>query len=364
MKTKRSSFRWGVALLLLFLACTRAASAQSDLTQTPGPQLSVSPGSLRHAQPPGRETTHQLTLSNRAGSSVEFKINGDSPAGAVLMLHLEEPQGANSFSDSSGRANNGFCPQGACPQTGVQGKFGRAVEFDGQDDFIQTGLHGFPTGNGDRTMAGWVRLNSYVNDWKSAFLFGYGNFGERDQLYSLEMAGSFLYFSQWGHVLFGPCLHLDRWYHVAVTNSGNLVKLYVDGVKVAEKQFELDTQIGTPFTMGRGMADLYGGGRLDGRLDEVMVADRAFTPAEITSLYQFSTAINVPWLTASSLSGTLKPGASLPLQLRLNSRTTPPGRYAAGLLVWSSYPGDPQIHLPVAMDVFHSMYLPRLDQLP
>lgn len=357
-----------IILLLICLAFFQGNAGTVQAEAVCAGHLTVSPGFVFQSQPVGRLTTRTLSLANTGGSALDFRIGADHPAGSILALHFEENEGAYMFADSSGAGNNGYCPGTACPKAAVAGKFGRAVKFDGQDDFIQTSIRSFPTGNADRTMAGWFKLDSYFSNvpdgseveesWKSTFLFGYGNFGENDQLYSLEMFGPILYFSNWGHILSGPVLQLHRWYHLAVTNTGNTVTLYVDGKQVARNTLTLNTQIGTPFTLGRGMGNYYGGGRLNGLLDEVRVFNRALSASEVESLFQFFGDVQVPWLKVSPLSGTIAGGANFPVQLTFDSRNLAPGHYKTQLLIWSSSASDALVTVPVELLVWNSIFIP------
>ncbi len=117
-----------------------------------------------------------------------------------------------------------------------------------------------------------------------SFLVGYGKFGSFEQTYHVGTAGSTLFFSQWGQAIFGPKLDVNRWYHVAVTNSGNATTLYLDGKAVASGSLPIDTPAGTQLYMGGLPSDPTK--RLDGLVDEVSVYKRALTAAEIKSIFQ------------------------------------------------------------------------------
>jgi len=117
-----------------------------------------------------------------------------------------------------------------------------------------------------------------------AFFAGYGKFKSLNQTYDLGTAGNTLFFSQWGGAIFGPALQTGRWYHVAVTNTGTKVKLYLDGKLVASGDLPINTPGGTKLFMGS-LPD-EPAKRLDGLVDEVEIYNRALTAAEIRAIYQ------------------------------------------------------------------------------
>jgi hypothetical protein len=93
-----------------------------------------------------------------------------------------------------------------------------------------------------------------------------------------------MFFSQWGQALTGPDLESGRWYHVAVTNVGKAVTLYLDDESVGQSELSIYTPGDTQFFIGGLPSD--GSKRLEGLADEVAVYNRALTPEEIKSIYK------------------------------------------------------------------------------
>lgn len=207
---------------------------------------------------------------------------------------IRPPSGLTSWWTGDGSAddavgsNNGVINNGAGFTTG---KVGQALDFDGIDDFVQTQTTGFQIGNNNRTLDFWVKINAFLADIPNpsspleTFFAGYGNFGASGQIYALGTAGNVLYFSQWGSAIFGPSLQTGRWYHVAVTNQGNFVTLYLDGSAVASGTLGINTPANTQFYIGRA-PDSFGDIRkLNGVIDEVEVFNRALSPSEIKAIF-------------------------------------------------------------------------------
>ena len=161
------------------------------------------------------------------------------------------------------------------------GMVGQAFSFDGKNRVVAPAA-GLPTGDSDRTLTVWVKANTFLEG--EAFFAGYGKFKTYNQVYELGAAGSTLFFSQWGGAIFGPALQTGRWYHVAVTNTSNKVRLYLDGKLAASGDLPIDTAAGTKLFMGS-LPD-EPAKRLDGLVDEVGVYNRALTAAEIRAIYQ------------------------------------------------------------------------------
>jgi hypothetical protein len=157
---------------------------------------------------------------------------------------------------------------------------GTALQFDGMDDFVQAPTTGLPTGNSDRTLQLWVKLN-VIPMGHEAYFAGYGNFGSFNQVYVLGSSGATLFFSQWGDGVTGPSLAPGQWYHVAVTNVGNLATLYLDGTVVGSKSVPIETPAGTQFYIGRIPGSLGDVRRLNGLVDEVSIYNRALSAEEI-----------------------------------------------------------------------------------
>lgn len=127
------------------------------------------------------------------------------------------------------------------------GVVGSCFAFDGSGRVRAASLN-LPVGSSDRTLELWVNMHSEIA--MEAFFAGYGSFGNFGQSFALGASGRRLFFSQWGLAIFGPDLTLGEWHHVAVTNSGFSVSLFLDGVLVGMQNLTLNTSPGTDFFIG------------------------------------------------------------------------------------------------------------------
>ena len=193
--------------------------------------------------------------------------------------------GENNANDSVD-GNPGILNNGA---SFTAGKVGQAFSFDGNDDFVQATTTGFPTGNSDRTLEFWVRVDEFL-PIEEAFFVGYGNYGSYDQIYHVGASSGRLFFSQWGQAIFGPVLGTNEWYHVAVSSVGNAIDLYLDGTNVTSGSLNIDTPAGTQMYFGTIPGPLGETRLLRGAIDEVSLYNRALSSAEIQAIYNAGSA--------------------------------------------------------------------------
>lgn len=156
--------------------------------------------------------------------------------------------------------------------------------FDGIDDQFDAPSVGMPKGAADRTIEGWVRLDSLPVAPLETCFFGYGGFGYYEGCFSTGTVGAKVFVSQWGQAIFGPPLVKARWCHVAATARSSFVTLYLEGVAVGSRSMLLATLENSRFLMGRipVVGDMR---RLRGMVDDVAVYDRALDAVEIAAIH-------------------------------------------------------------------------------
>jgi len=139
-----------------------SASATLTTQAYAPPLISVWPEALASTQYVNEVTTVPLTIGNGNGVPLTFNA-ATSPPGAALLMHLDEPAGATTFYDASGNNNHGSCSDASCPVAGVEGRFGKALSFDGMDDDVQVpdslSLRPSPF-----TIAAWFQWNRLGTD--------------------------------------------------------------------------------------------------------------------------------------------------------------------------------------------------------
>ena len=207
--------------------------------------------------------------------------------GCVLELKMDEGEGVV-VRDSSGYGNHGDLKPGPAPNypTWVDGKFGKALSFDGVDDYVEVpdspSIRSWPDGV---TVEIWAKSNT--ENWNS-----YGMLvSKRDSfiLYPEKDAKIliwYIYAPTWQSVAYAIPEDIRNWHHYVATYSADrYLRLYMDEKLVAGPKgpygvIAYDTGV---IAIGRddGYVDRY----FDGLIGEVRIYNRGLLTAEILKHY-------------------------------------------------------------------------------
>jgi hypothetical protein len=216
-------------------------------------------------------------------------------SGLVLYLTFDEGSG-NIVYDYSGNGNNGILyngsnvcsnpPNSGCP-TWVDGKFGKALSFDGVNDYVEIPDAPSLQITSAITISAWLKFPVGVASGKGVV-----------QKYPVQDYDYMLYLSVAGY----PSIYIknpegrpfstaylidhrdNNWHHWVGTFDGRYLKIYVDGIL----RNTADTG-GTTIrvTSGQSLHIMHGwSGYLNGTIDEVLIYNRALSEEEIRFLYQ------------------------------------------------------------------------------
>jgi hypothetical protein len=175
----------------------------------------------------------------------------------------------------------------------VSGRNGRALFFDGINDYVATDDFG-PAGRDERTIAMWARIPRDVESKHAYALLSYGR-NRRGQAWQMSWNNEtadgqprgVLRLGTSGQSLFGRTdLRDGQWHHLAATFDGAALRLYVDGVLEAEQSADSDfnTAAGDgaqPIQLGRNLA---GPTFFRGAIDDVFIFDGALSETELVRL--------------------------------------------------------------------------------
>ncbi|MDQ7905693.1 sialidase family protein [Phytohabitans sp. ZYX-F-186] len=196
--------------------------------------------------------------------------------------------------------------------TTAKGRYGRALEFDGQRGRVQLPYRTTPVlGAGDFTVSAWIRYEDKSRD--QAIFWAYGQNGEpevwlRAEPGSNRIRGTVTTASGSASVSSARAYADGAWHHVALRRHRGTVTLLVDGTAVASASGAagaVQSSDPTPIYIGQ---RLDGANRFHGAMDEFRVYDRALSGLELS------------WLRATNTSGIRGLTAHLPM-----NAVIPPG---------------------------------------
>jgi hypothetical protein len=233
-----------------------------------------------------------LTLSGAVNATILDgqglgTIADDDPRPGLVAAYGFEEAGGSTATDSAGGDNNGTLgPEVArVPARTTAGRFGRALSFDGADDWVTVGDAANLDLTGSMTLSAWVYPTVLGNAirpvlWKERINeLSYGLVAADGG--NLPLAG--LHTGSGYAVATGSApLQLNAWSHLAATYDGSVLNLYVNARLVATLPASSPvTASGDPLRIG-GSSPLFGL-HFAGLIDEVRIYGQAQTLAEITA---------------------------------------------------------------------------------
>lgn len=217
--------------------------------------------------------------------------------GLVGLWHLDEPPGSMVAMDSSGTVppNNGTLKELDPATAWVEGQLGGALDTRGLGYVLVPLSPSIEAIKTQVTVAAWVYLQGTIvaTEYGTAISRQIG--ATIDQYYHVALAAEAVpagfiirtvpkpaFFRQ---LLGTKPVRQMTWSHLAVTYDGANARLYVDGAQVDEKPitgtFGADT---TPLILGGNQNEGVVTERFPGRIDEIVLYNRALTASEISAL--------------------------------------------------------------------------------
>ena len=252
--------------------------------------------------------TVSLTARNSAGQDDEIKTGYITVSAAKVSMvgqspptNLEEASGTKVV-DASGNGNHGVlsCNNTANPTCSVaarttSGKFGRALSFDGVDDWVTVNDSAALDLTNGMTLEAWVyptaisgnRTVLVKENTPNSVYYLYANTSDDS---SNTPLGGGVFAGQYQFAHGGSTLPINVWTHLAVTYDGATERLYANGAQVASK-----AQTGS-MTVSGGVLRIGGnsiwGEFFKGRIDEIRIYNRALKAEEIKT--DMNTAVRSP----------------------------------------------------------------------
>ena len=190
--------------------------------------------------------------------------------------------------------NTSTCSGSTCP-TWVDGKFGKALSLNGNDQYVSipdsTSLK-LPR---DYTISMWVKFNQI----KSQNLIAKSQNYEYQYRLSMDYDGriQFINNEEDNWKITSQSLEAGQWYHIAVVldRTNDTVRIYINGVEDSKSPFtaEYPSRITTGSTSIGGYPQSYGI-NMDGAVDEIIIVNKTLSKDEISQLYQSSSDASAP----------------------------------------------------------------------
>ncbi len=222
------------------------------------------------------------------------------------LWHLKEGTG-QTVADDSGNANNGTLgadatvaaddPAWQTDAPGVwlaSGKFGKAMSFDGVDNYVAITNSASLNPASNITLSAWVKIDAYPGVLSEIIAkYAYAS-NQRSYLMDIDSVGKPRFYvssdgvEDWGFTATSgtSTIPLAIWTHVAATSDGTTMKIYVNGVQDVTTKAAHNIFAGTsPLGIGAiayvsSPAEFF----LKGAIDEARVYNTALTPDQIKAV--------------------------------------------------------------------------------
>jgi hypothetical protein len=261
------------------------------------------------------DSKHTLTdaaVPDAPGQGSDAAVDAGPPDAFVdtsLILHYDFEDTTTTVIDGSGRGKNGTLNDVAAWTANGRNNRGLALIGGNPTTRFVTLPDGILTGVADFTIVAWIKANTILN-WERIYDIGHGtpgvpDPGDRWMFLTLNgfvgappnVVNTGVHSSSFGgdpaHEIISASstqLPVGVWKHVAVTGSGGVRTLYIDGYPAAISTTALSVPpsemepTGGSSWIGRSRFEVFGDAGLDGTLDDFRIYKRVLPQTEIADL--------------------------------------------------------------------------------
>ncbi|MHC4543372.1 MAG: LamG domain-containing protein, partial [Planctomycetota bacterium] len=144
-----------------------------------------------------------------------------------MIAHWKFDEGSGSIAIDSAGTNNGTLNG---DPTWTTGRIGGALSFDGNGDYVEVNDVIVPFAGDSFTAQAWILVSQSSGVWNPLLL----QHDPDNKGYHFYVASSrpsfYIEDSSSVQAVSPETINTDQWYHVAATNDGSNLKLYVDGL--------------------------------------------------------------------------------------------------------------------------------------
>jgi len=235
-----------------------------------------------------------IRITSNSGSALtDYQVGIDittsiyDNTGLVGSWHFNEGSGTI-VADASGNGNDGTMMNMDPATDWVDGRFGKALDFDGANDYVvvpnSNSLN--ITGNAV-TVAAWIKHSSA--GWHPVC----DGIVQHEGQYALQINNGQPTFyvntgSGWVYARWANTLALSTWYYVVGTYDGSGIRIWVNGIERASTNNSGNlSSTSNTICLGSSANGTY---PFNGIIDEVRIYNRALSSDEISALYNASKA--------------------------------------------------------------------------
>lgn len=224
-------------------------------------------------------------LPNNGAIETAYSTGNANMSGNLLLMHLDENNGATTFTDSSGNSNNGSCVNPNCPAMSA-GELGNAPNFKAGTNPITVANSASLTFGNQLTFGSWFNSVATTSWTSYGHIIGKGA-GFSPSNGSFSISGKIF----WRVFLVNPAgtsyeyqdgtwIGDNAWVHIIFTFDNGVGKIYVNGVLLSTKNFSFTTIRNnvTPIQVGYG--------QYNGLVDEAVIYNRPLSATEIMDMYK------------------------------------------------------------------------------
>jgi hypothetical protein len=249
---------------------------------------------------PGESVHFDMTLVNNEVNRETFLIH-HVWENSVLYLPMDEGSGSIAY-DQSGFGNDGTI-EGA---SWVDGKYGKALSFDGESNYVNVGNDATLNISTVFTVAFWI-----LHSGGTSGIYSTSGMNTRAGVLNIYVSNTVIA----AHIHGVPAIvisttgdFLSAWKHIAITRSNlDVWKIFVDGAEVASVTDAAAVSVTDANNIGRNNY-----GYCNGTIDEMRIYNRALTAEEIGWLYNNSWSESLSRYTVE-----LEPGESTQVTFRV-----------------------------------------------
>jgi hypothetical protein len=212
--------------------------------------------------------------------------NYENFSSLIMWLTFDEGFGSIAY-DYSGNSNNGILRNGttvcggidACPLW-VDGKFGKAISFDGVDDWIEVS-NSHLLNPSLITISLWAKVSSFGN---SILL------SKNSYRLSIDSGGYVQFYINETYVNSSFPLSVSTWQNVVGRFNGSNIEIFINTINAGSKSYNLSIPSNS---LNLSIAAWQLTSFFNGSIDDVRIYNRALTDEEILSHYQQPLSIKV-----------------------------------------------------------------------